>query len=468
MKKNIKNLFSKLCFIGLLCCFTTIYSQQYNEVDDTNSVTLRAGALVNPDCFECVIIIPRNTQEYFKWRFNINIRTSGAGGLGFFSTTQNYFNDQYHRATAAGLIAKADHDELLGNIQDNVYKVEIEQRFNKTYPNIRTALTDYLERLITAKKYPGSRGFSRYKESERIAKKELLAEFKDDEIGLDRITNNLFLIKLRETEIKANNISNSSLGKAQIGSVLLKDVTSLGDLDNMWQSATIDFGNYHLEFGKGQARVEALSKLKTETYAHRMANDYFYKSLEDRLLAMDQYLGWIVPVPFSVANPNGTIPDVRPWYIIDKDHLLADAKRNAVLPREVQIFDENYYRSLHPTFHWGILQERKKVINDAIANLNRDDVLASNFINTLSTNAKNYINERPALKTEVENYFKVNDYSEISHDCINYLLNQFHNGNDFTPNTNLYKSATTPLFQNSQNRNRALEWRPGTQAVREG
>ncbi len=466
--KNILQLF----LIGFMCCFNTIYSQQYNELDPVSIPSKGGGVTSKPDCEGC-IVIPKNRVEYFKWRSGVTIvNPSGV----VFSSIRNQLDAQYQNDLVQAVREQKRINELVNSVQNNVYKVEIEERIQKlkyvTYSNFNNAIIEYLANFwLVGRNDITRQPINHFKNSKDDAKAELNRDFIENESGLSRITGNMYLIRQREAEIKSNNLFNSRLGNAKIGNKFLKDVRSLGEISNMWQEARHHFSNYKEGSGKGKARLNALANLKTDVYAKRMLNDYNTKSVEERFNIMDEYLGWSTPRPWQVGDPG--IPSRIPWYIIDKDHLLADAKKNAVLPREVQIFDKDYLYGINRgpyqhSFLHGIKQEQDRVINAAIANLNKEDALAVNLVNTLSANAKKYINARPALKTEIETYFKVNNFSKVSHDCVNYLLNQLLGGKDFTPNTSLYKSATTPLLQNRQNPNRALEWRLGTQAVREG
>ncbi|GAL67724.1 hypothetical protein [Jejuia pallidilutea] len=144
-------------------------------------------------------------------------------------------------------------------------------------------------------------------------------------------------------------------------------------------------------------------------------------------------------------------------------------------PPQLSIFHDEFWNARIRSQPWNTnfwLQEkersRREALNNALNEFDLVKALSDAVTAALGNRNENFIKAKPELYNEVSEYFKVNDFSQVSMDCINYLLNQYHDGNDFAANSNLYVSANTPLYQNSQNPSRALEWKPGTQAVNEG
>ena len=111
---------------------------------------------------------------------------------------------------------------------------------------------------------------------------------------------------------------------------------------------------------------------------------------------------------------------------------------------------------------------KEKALNELLNNSTTEDLLADLAITGLGDRNLAFLNERSNLKTEVEKYFKVNNFSKYSHDGINWLLNQYQDNNVFPVNKNLYKSKSAPLFQDASNPNRAIKIDYIPQAVTEG
>ena len=197
-------------------------------------------------------------------------------------------------------------------------------------------------------------------------------------------------------------------------------------------------------------------------YFRQAGNDF------EKLDHMQQYL------VANVVKFSG--PILPPW---DKVHHFGTRKYIETYvweknPEDLSIFHPEYWKTIvgYPTgpivAQLRAEREREMVLEEALNEVSTEDILADGAIAGLGSTNEDFIKAKPGLYNEISNYFKVNNFSQVSSDCVNYLLNQYHNGNDFAANTNLYKSANTPLYQNAQNPNRALEWKPDTQAVNEG
>ncbi len=96
-----------------------------------------------------------------------------------------------------------------------------------------------------------------------------------------------------------------------------------------------------------------------------------------------------------------------------------------------------------------------------------DNLLDDTTLQGLGEDHKNFIKSRPDLFTEVREYFKVHDYSEVSHNCINYLLTELKSGRNFSPNPEVFKASGTPVFQSSNNASVALRMKYNDRAINE-
>jgi hypothetical protein len=112
--------------------------------------------------------------------------------------------------------------------------------------------------------------------------------------------------------------------------------------------------------------------------------------------------------------------------------------------------------------------KRNNAFNDLMNSSTTEDILTDLFITALGERNNDFLDARPALRAEVEKYFKANNRSQYSHDGINWTLNQFQDNNVFPVNENLYKSKNNPLFQDASNQNRALKFDFKQQAITEG
>ncbi|MDB0611973.1 hypothetical protein PL371_08830 [Tenacibaculum maritimum] len=114
------------------------------------------------------------------------------------------------------------------------------------------------------------------------------------------------------------------------------------------------------------------------------------------------------------------------------------------------------------------LAAQRNYIDNLLSSSNSLDALAEMAIQGLGTRNVNFLKARPDLKQKVINYFKANDFSKSSHDGINWLLNRFQDTNNLPLDANLLRSASTPLFQDVGNPDRALQITFNQQAITEG
>ncbi len=128
-----------------------------------------------------------------------------------------------------------------------------------------------------------------------------------------------------------------------------------------------------------------------------------------------------------------------------------------------------YYEKLYgiSAAHFMKIQREKK-LKELLDKIKIDDLLEDAAINGLGDVNKQFLIDRPDLYNEVIKYFKVNDYSKVSHDCINYLLNQLQDGKEFAPDINLYRADGAPILASSNSENRILKIKLNSFAIKEG
>lgn len=356
------------------------------------------------------------------------------------------------------------------NTQYNLMEQEIERQLGKDFSNFGEAQNTFFKSFEIPNVKTESKALSPKYNSKVNVKQGVRALCLTEIKKLD----------LRAAEINSGNISNSQYGNLRYKSTPLNEITSLSQLntfraqevneftDNQWrldQELRIQ-NQLNNELSNLQnTNHDILNRLSDiqKSYFGQAGNDF------DKLDHMQQYLvanifvfnGPVLP-PWDKVHRFGTRDYIEP-YVWEKN------------PAHLSIFHDDFWNIKIQSQPWNInywLQrkehDRAEALAQALNEVSTEDILADGSIAGLGSRNEDFIKAKPELYNEVSNYFKVNDFSQVSSDCVNYLLNQYHNDNDFAANPNLYKSANTPLYQNAQNPNRALEWKPGTQAINEG
>lgn len=356
------------------------------------------------------------------------------------------------------------------NAQYNKLEEEIERQLGKDFSNFGEAQNTFFKSFEIP--------------NVKIESKSLSPEY-NSKVNVKQGVRALCLAEIKKLDLRANeirlgNINNSQYGNLRYKSTPLKEITSLSQLnsfraqevnefsDNQWRlDQELNIQNLlNNELSNLQnVNHDVLNRLSDiqRTYFNQAGNDF------EKLDHMQQYLvanvyvfsGPVLP-PWHKVHRFGTRDYIEP-YVWEKN------------PAHLSIFHEDFWLLRIQSEPWNTnywLQRREhdraEALAQALNEVSSEDLLADGAIAALGSRNENFIKAKPGLYNEVSKYFKVNDFSQVSSDCVNYLLNQYHNGNDFAANSNLYKSANAPLYQNTQNPNRALEWKPGTQAINEG
>ncbi len=370
----------------------------------------------------------------------------------------------------ASQLAAAAEFHAWVNMQYNLMEQEIERQLGQDFSNFGEAQNTFFKSFEIPNVKIGSQSLSPKYNSKVNVKQGIRA------LCLTAIKK----LDLRANEIRLGNINNSQYGNLRYKSTPLNEITSLSQLNTFRAQEVNEFSDNQWrldqELGIQNQLNNELSNLKNTNHdiLNRLSDiqkSYFGQAGNyfDKLDHMQQYLvanifyfnGPVLP-PWNKVHRFGTRDYIEP-YVWEKK------------PAHSCIFHEDFWNLRIQSQPWNIEywlrrkeMARAKALAQALNEVSSEDILADGAIAGLGSTNEDFIKAKPGLYNEISKYFKVNDFSQVSSDCVNYLLNQYHNGNDFAANTNLYKSANTPLYQNAQNPNRALEWKPGTQAINKG
>ncbi|WP_346880684.1 HNH endonuclease [uncultured Algibacter sp.] len=286
-----------------------------------------------------------------------------------------------------------------------------------------------------------------------------------------RCLKNIKLLDLRAGEINSGNINNSKYKhlNLKINGEVLNDITSINQINNLRLQEVNEFTDNQWRLDQelkiqnllnnelsnlsdiNHDILNELSNIQIAHYNHQ-TNDF------EKLDRMQQYL-------LANSHDYWPSPAIVPWHSVS-----SFGRRTYVEgyiwrknPRELSIFhDEFWNRRIlgrpRSANYWLARKKRARenALNEALNEITETDFLGASAIVGLGERNEDYIKERPNLEAEIENYFKVNDYSKTSHDCINYLLNQYLSNGHFALSKDYYSSASRPLFNSPSNPSLAL------------
>lgn len=399
--------------------------------------------------------------------------TEGILNFTFNSTSSYLLNHQ-----ASQINAERQY-HIWVNEQYNRMEKEIERQLGKEFPNFNDAQKEFFKNYEIPPVNVAANHLSP-KYNQKVTEKETV-RFKN--------LRNIKLLDLRANEINSG-ITNSQYGHLKYNSTPLSQLTTLnaikplrlqevnGFSDNQWRlDQELKIKNLLVnELARlNNSSHDILNELFNFQIGHYNAAGYTVQKLDH----MQQYINnrnfnfqgaGPVMLPWIKVRSFGNLDFVEP-YIWRKN------------PALLSIFHDEYWTNQisalinqlgwHPGPAISVINgrkdfERNAAINQALSQISTEDFLAATAIAGLGMRNENFIKNKPGLKAEIDAYFKANNFSKVSHDGINYLLNQYLDGNSFAVDTNLFVSNGTPLFQDTQNPNRALQWQPTPYAITQG
>ncbi len=408
--------------------------------------------------------------QYFDRIQDLNAPLGRNGELEDFSFTwgNNSFTVAIHnRAVLHEAQINAQRDRWYRR-QLDLIKKHLEEKYNRSYTSYDEAKNDVFLRTERDHIYRNS----------RAPRSKYYRLINDGEKKVTYNIGNLKAFEIRRAEIQSGNIHNSEIPFMYINGTSLADITSVSVLNNYTATHT-DYLKFLISEKHVNTtivrKIEALpGDVNFESYVLNLKNDYYNGFNDwDRLNLMQFFLNYehikkylsppyILPTQFSSfygidkATPTN-IEDYARRNRGGGQHLLANKCRIYVPGPQPTYMDI-------PT----CLEAQRNYIDKLLNSTNSLDALAEKAIQGLGTRNVNFLNARPDLKQKVIDYFKANNFSRFSHNGINWLLNRFQDTNTLPLDANLLKSATTPLFQDATNPDRALQISFNQQAITEG
>ncbi|CAA0225121.1 AHH domain-containing protein [Tenacibaculum maritimum] len=340
---------------------------------------------------------------------------------------------------------KAARKEWLSR-QENLVNEEIEKAFNTDFPNYREArkrLLKHQESTIVDHTIVGVKDkYITKRNQKRNYQETLLKEIK--------------LLNFREEELRRGVIS-SRYGHLKLGAIPIKDL-NLNAVLNEKRNRLSAFTTNNIALKKEGNIANELAKI------NNLPSGELNHGIFELLYAkQNEY--------FSKYNDWEQL-NLTYVYLLNFLH----PTRGPEIPNSITVNGKVLYQQFFGRAdfleHLAINNYGGNVSADNVSALletiSIDDMLADTAVKNLGQRNVDFLKSRPKLLSEIREYFKVNDFSKISHDCVNYLLNQLQDGNSFAPNTNLYQSSGAALLQNVSNPNRALSFNLNDQAIREG
>jgi hypothetical protein len=375
--------------------------------------------------------------------------------------------------------AKDDELEAWYDRQEDLMEEYLENHLNDSFSNFdeaREALFNESEiRPIEFGTTYNKDKYNRLKNTSRTHEKNNLRDLK--------------LLLIRKAEINAGNLNNSQFAFSEVDGVALKDIRNLDLISQKWGNMYGHFKinnpkrfDYQSTYNKlldlGIGFNESMLNLKNDEYF----NSGYYNNRWKKLNLMQFLINYDLYERCCSIGPYST--PFGPDYYYDFRKATPERIETYALSNKSgikSVFDpyydyQNIYNiwlaregvqeALYQANKWKVARET--ALNNLLNNISEEDVLAEVAITGLGNDNVAFLDARPTLKAKIKEYFKTNDISDYSKDAINYLLTEYREGNDFAANSDLYISASTPLYQNASNPNRALEFTFGAQAITEG
>ncbi len=358
------------------------------------------------------------------------------------------------------------------NKQKDILKKAIENKLGKNYNHLNDGLKDVFKNIETPGLTKNVRGVhSNY--GGKVGEK---TEIRDKDIR------NIKLLDLRKAEIKAGK-TNSEYGHLKYGATPIKNLRTISQVDGLRNTTLnhlkendvlwVSENNTLLMLAEIQ---NALSRktIGNHPFMNHVANqqlNYVYSSNDD-LVDLDVIQLYVNSVNAPI-NYVATLFNQKVFlkFFTTPNLIEHFAINNHGRPRSI------FHKDAHIDFlhKYGPIErgrelhrQRNERIAQWLNSMSREEMLTETMIENLGSRNKNFLDARPKLRQEVSEYFKTNNFSEVSHDCINYLLNQLQSGQNFAPDVNLYETRGKILKQSAFNPNTAIRLNLNPAAIKEG
>ncbi|WP_299246097.1 hypothetical protein [uncultured Aquimarina sp.] len=313
-------------------------------------------------------------------------------------------------------------------------KAEIERRLRKTYPNFRTAQTDFLKERI-------------YKNPSNRIVQQLISDYgktassDKSDVNQKRISLNAVNHRRNVSDFSARTI----YGDLKIDGDLIRDYSGADVIYKVNQIAS-ELNNIHKPKANASSKIKnGLPKvLDRELLIDRMVHlslaRYDSYNVEDKVKVMTKYL--IQGQFFSVDNY--ALLEAAPPYMFNVN----DPQYNG---RQIAI---NYANDI------GIPDTLPDPSETGL------EAVKLHAIISISSDAFNYAYSRPPLKDELGKFMGSQFYSDESIANMRRVVNPFVRGQNFNGlSEDLVSFNTPPTFQSESNKELALSWRSDNPAT---
>ena len=272
-------------------------------------------------------------------------------------------------------------------------------------------------------------------------------------------------LQIRRNEIQRGNINNSVFSFSKVNGRFLKDIKDISDL-NTTQNTIRDYYevNSETEFIARNFRnkITRFDRIGFGSYMKKKVDKYWDKELKnsfwDKLfgrtnneLADRAYLSQFYTNMYMLYPPNhfSQLNDLDASEYIGYENTDTPVIKDMPKGRSGNILG----------FVWGDMPDFNVNFEELLNSFSEEDILSDLKIVGLGQDNNDFLNTRLDLRTEIAEYFKENDLSQVSHDAINYLLSQYVDNKMFVlGSTDVYKSSFPTLLNDSENPERALEF----------
>ena len=410
------------------------------------------------------------------WWNSISISFEGSGGVNFHQNEINRL-ENYARTVEANIQAFQNWISRQHAIIEN----EIERQLGASFSDYETAQDAYYEvkeQTLLEENISGYNSF--IGDSPQSLKSEYSGKIATKAQVRKEAVRKMKLVDFWKGLIASGEASISQYGHLKYGDIPLNTLTDLSQLqafvaneetvfgDNEWRLETDKLiKSKILEIGNGVANrepagyyneVRELYRAQYNRYDQFDQINLMQLYLTDPMELMEFHRMLSVYESEAVRNDPLYIGRQHDWVspiYIGASHVEDYAERNfGSLPYAFRVFDPDYFLERTRSLGLGGIGRLIEEINNAKAAhinaakdaLSLDEMLLETCFDNIGADNRNFVEANDQLKSAVAGYFQINDYFKPAVDCVHYLINQYRNDQDFSPDTNYYISSPETVF----------------------
>ncbi|CAM1345103.1 hypothetical protein [Tenacibaculum amylolyticum] len=355
--------------------------------------------------------------------------------------------------------------------QHGIIKTALENRFNKQYNHLNDGLRDVgrtIENNFAKRNVHSalSNTHSRISEKTKVR---------------NRALKGLKLLQYRRAEIASGRL-NTNYGHLKYNNTPIKNYRSTASIDAVINQAVSSYQNNEVLLDKAKFAIPEIQAIQSEIWAGRFFQHDLLTAIGNKQVAymyspnsalaeidlMQTYANNMTAQISYVASLDNETIKIKYFGTID---FIRDYAANA--SGNISLYDPAYLDYLRKkvgflSAHYEWIRLKNQNLTQGINSVSLDETLGEGAISAMSTRNKNFLENRPGLKSEVIRYFKDYEYNQTSINQINNLLNNLIDGNDYILSNSFYQSYTTPAVQSSANKDLALRTKLSSSAVNSG